>query len=413
MRDQTFEGGVFHGSIEGGRSGARLGLRDATLTADLLDGGRLELPIVGATIEIGGASGRMVFVRTPDRSLTFFSEAPGFLDALRTLPELEGELSRVSAERDRNAKSSLKWWLGGLAAAGLLALAVPPAFDGAVRGAVGAVPFEVDEKIGAIGWASLGARTLDNDKAQAAAKAMIERLRPHASMPEAKFRISVVEDGAINAFALPGGQMALNTGLIRLAETPEEIAGVLAHEMAHVTKRHGVRSLARALGVFGGIQLLLGDVSVLVTIAAQLATLGYSREQEAEADAEGVRMLVAAGVDPEGLARFFEKMRDKQKELPEIPEWLSTHPDLTARANEVRALAETQPKPAAYKPIELDWDALKSASRLPGDATDTKAGDGSKTEEPKAEEPKAEEPKAEEPKVEEPEPTKVEGPKAG
>ncbi|MBI4817947.1 MAG: M48 family metallopeptidase [Deltaproteobacteria bacterium] len=374
-----FEGGVFHSSLEGGRAGARLRLSPGRLRAELSSGQSFDLPLSRATLELGGSSGRMVFVRTPDRSLTFFSEADGFLEALRSAHELLDELKRLGKLQSQARANSRKLWIGALVGVGALVLLAPPAFDIAVKGAVAALPFEVDEKIGALGWASMGAATVNNDGAQAAAKAMIERLRPQAALPEAKFRISVVEDGTVNAFALPGGQMALNTGLIRLADTPEEIAGVLAHEMAHVTKRHGVRSLARALGVFGGIQLILGDVSVLVTIAAQLATLGYSREQEAEADAEGVRMLVAAGIDPEGLAKFFEKMKDKQKELPDVPEWLSTHPDLAARANEVRALAEKQSRPAKYEPIALDWAALKSAARLPGDSAEG-AGSAPKTE---------------------------------
>ena len=120
----------------------------------------------------------------------------------------------------------------------------------------------------------------------------------HAAAPF-DLRIQVVDAPQINAFALPGGQIVVYTGLLRKAARPEQVAGVIAHEMAHVTLRHGLRGIAKQVGVLVGVQVLTGDLSGL---AAQVATAAisnaYSRDAEREADAEGARMLAAAGIDP-------------------------------------------------------------------------------------------------------------------
>jgi len=173
-----------------------------------------------------------------------------------------------------------------------------------------------------------------------------------AKIPESRypFRVYVMADPTINAFALPGGYIALHTGLILMADTPEEILGVLAHEIAHVTQQHGLRSLIRVTGLYLMAQALIGDVSGLFAVLANAAPLllnqKYSRDFEREADQLGLTYLVAANINPQGLITFFEKLQQQTSGAPIEKSMilLSTHPATTERITYLRQQLETYPK---------------------------------------------------------------------
>jgi predicted Zn-dependent protease len=150
--------------------------------------------------------------------------------------------------------------------------------------------------------------------------------------------VTVVVDDMCNAFALPGGEVFVLTGLLdRVQDDDDQIRGVLAHELGHAVKRHGLRSLARHVA-FGVIVALItgGDdfMNLLVGNASMLDQLGHSREMETEADEFGTDLLLRGGHDIEGLARFLDSLGDQP-----VPELLSTHPDPTERADEIRERA--------------------------------------------------------------------------
>lgn len=149
-------------------------------------------------------------------------------------------------------------------------------------------------------------------------------------------RITVVKDEQVNAFALPGGEVFVFTGLLERTKGDDaELRGVLAHEIGHAIKRHGVRSMVRN-GIFGIVIIFVtGDLNDITTTliagASQLDTLSYSRSMEEEADAFGVDVLARLHEDPDGLARFLESM-----EAQPVPQFLSTHPDGKERAKAIR-----------------------------------------------------------------------------
>jgi len=152
-------------------------------------------------------------------------------------------------------------------------------------------------------------------------------------------RVTVVVDDQVNAFALPGGEVFVLTGLLdRVKDDDALIRGVLAHELGHAVKRHGIRGLARKTAFWAVIAMLVGDVDALVVLlaegASQLDGLSHSRDMETEADIFGVDLLKRAGHDAEGLARFLESLESQP-----VPELLSTHPDPLERASEIRELA--------------------------------------------------------------------------
>jgi Zn-dependent protease with chaperone function len=151
------------------------------------------------------------------------------------------------------------------------------------------------------------------------------------------YEFHVAEDKSINAFALPGGVIVVHTGLIEAVRRPEELAGVLAHEVQHVEQRHSLEALVRSLGLRGLWVAVTGDVGAGIAgdAALKLASLRFSRNAEHEADARGFDLLLRHDIDPAGMADFFGTMQAAAGSSP--PEWLSTHPPSDARR---RALQE-------------------------------------------------------------------------
>jgi predicted Zn-dependent protease len=173
-----------------------------------------------------------------------------------------------------------------------------------------------------------------------------------------KFTFFVVKDPSINAFALPGGFVGVNSGLILATASESELAGVLAHEVSHVTQRHMARkmqaasraSLTSTAAMLASI--LLGAIAhssdvgmagvMAGTSAMQQQQLNYSRENEFEADRVGISVLAAAGYDPYAMSAFFETLGRRMGgsgQNAKILEFLQTHPVTTARVAEARSRA--------------------------------------------------------------------------
>ncbi len=179
------------------------------------------------------------------------------------------------------------------------------------------------------------------DKAlQEAIDEIVVRLHPHGSSPS-DFKVVVVKSPIVNAIALPGGNIIVFSGLLEKMDSPESLAAVLAHEMQHIRKRHVTRRIIEDSSTGIMISALSGDVtgSMLygMKIARNLAMLRYSRHEEDEADAEGLKMLMAANLDPEAAIRFYMMMKEKNRGL-KIPQYLSTHPDLDQRISRMKTL---------------------------------------------------------------------------
>ena len=143
-----------------------------------------------------------------------------------------------------------------------------------------------------------------------------QNLSRHTEMPELQYSFTVLDNDAINAFALPGGYVHVTRGLLALANNEAELAGVLAHELGHISARHSAERYSQSV-LAGMGTTIVGAVGSVVGMpeAAQVAGLGagaflqsYSREQELEADMLGVRYMARAGYDPEAMADFFKKL---------------------------------------------------------------------------------------------------------
>ena len=152
------------------------------------------------------------------------------------------------------------------------------------------------------------------------------------------YEVYLAADDSINAFALPGGIIVVNSGLLNATDTPEELAGVIAHEISHVELRHGLSSMVKHMGVATLWTLALGDFSGLLgsEAALQLLSLKFSRDAETEADNGGFNRLLAAGINPSGMAAFFDTLSEQGAA---IPQWMSTHPASDNRADALRQRA--------------------------------------------------------------------------
>jgi predicted Zn-dependent protease len=189
-------------------------------------------------------------------------------------------------------------------------------------------------------------------------------LRSDAKVP---FTIKVLDSPDVNAFALPGGFLYVNSGAILAADSEAEVAGVMAHEIAHVAARHGVEQQSKGrLLQYLSIPLIFvgGPLGAIVQNAANilvpLTFLKFSRGAEEEADRLGLQYMWAAGYDPTAMLGFFEKLKAKEKKEPgTLAKVFSTHPATGNRIEKARALLTRFPERDEYMVSTSDFGAVK------------------------------------------------------
>ncbi|MGH9660091.1 MAG: M48 family metallopeptidase [Bryobacteraceae bacterium] len=267
---------------------------------------------------------------------------PGFPEALRaTAP---------------NARyydpARLRWWPLALAAvvAGVIAAGVALYLWGlpAAADAVAArVPVAWEVSLGQAVFRSVAA-----DKPDCAADAVAQIVATlAAALPSTpyKFQVKLSPDREINAFAAPGGFLVVQRGLLEKTRRPEELAGVLAHEIQHVVRRHSTRALVRAAGLQALLALALGDAGIVAEAAGHLGSLRYSRQAEEEADREGMKLLHAARIDASGMTAFFRILQQEVGDVSGPISYLSSHPRTEERIAALKRLEEQ----AGSTPVRL------------------------------------------------------------
>ena len=187
-------------------------------------------------------------------------------------------------------------------------------------------------------------------------------------------KVYILPGKTVNALALPGGSIVVFEGLLHKAESAEEIAGVLAHEIQHILLRHSTRGILRNVAQSMLLSLFIGDVNAVMegvtNLAGELETLGFSREMETEADKKGMELILNANINPYGMVRIFEKiLQDEVKSLPgnkstknemELLSYLSTHPSSRSRLKMLEKQIEGHEN-RTWEPLfpELDWNEIK------------------------------------------------------
>lgn len=190
-------------------------------------------------------------------------------------------------------------------------------------------------------------RLLRNQAVNGYVQALGERLARNSGRSNLSYHFKVIDRRDANAFALPGGYIYLHRGIIELAKNEGELAGVLAHEIAHVTERHGVEQAKKAQRIGLGLSLLdlilggsRGSAESLAALGANLFAQGvffkYSRDAEREADRVGVDILRRSGMNPRGMVTLFERMESLRKSRPKlVGGFFSSHPSLKERQENV------------------------------------------------------------------------------
>ena len=187
------------------------------------------------------------------------------------------------------------------------------------------IPIDQEVAIGRQAFAGMraGLRLQSSGAAHEAVNAIGRRLTKGSRYT---YEFHVSDDTSLNAFAMPGGVIVVNRGLIAATTRPEELAGVLAHEVQHVELRHSIRGMVKDLGLRGLFAFATGDLSGSLAgeAAVRLASLKFSRDDESQADRAAFDALVAADIDPSGLPAFFAIMSKQGKDAPAA--FVSTHP---------------------------------------------------------------------------------------
>ncbi len=198
------------------------------------------------------------------------------------------------------------------------------------------------------------------------------------------FTIKVIDSDEVNAFALPGGFFYVNKGLILAADNEAEVAGVMAHEIAHVAARHAVENMRKAqlleIGATIGSIFLGGIPGMIYQSTAGLGLtavfLKFSRGAEEEADALGVQYMYAAGYDPQSMSTMFEKLNSKNKKKPGfISKAFSTHPQTIDRLEASRALVARFPDHEEYILSTSEFQRVKNRLLRLSNARASSAGD--------------------------------------
>ncbi len=182
-----------------------------------------------------------------------------------------------------------------------------------------------------------------------------------AAGTDTQFTVSAVNWDLVNAFAVPGEQIIVTRGLIEKAQSAEEVAGVIGHEMGHGISLHPEAGLVRAIGIAAAAELVFtGSSGTIGTLGQQMLELNYTRSAEREADEHGLRILKEAKISPVPLAEFFDRLAKEFGESEDestVGKLFSTHPPSPERAAAAKAAATYATEPAMSPE---DWAALKA-----------------------------------------------------
>jgi Zn-dependent protease with chaperone function len=330
-----FEASLFHPDLGSEPVGGRIwvGRMQLRFQSEAVS---LDIPVATLEVEFENASQGIFFNDTRRPEVKIFTRDQSILrhPAIRSHPRVAAVLGRRELTRALRltlyfaAGCALVMWLGALAMSAM------------ARAIAARIPMEWEQKIGAreIERLRISGRLLEdsNEVAQLTALAApLIRVLP-AGRRDLKFYISGDPDP--NAYALPGGGVVVNAGLLRMAGQPEELLGVLAHELAHQTKRHTIRRTIAATGPLVIFGLFLHGSSGLGNLLAAGSGLmvyeGFSQDYETEADDTGWGYLVAANIDPRGMIRAFQKLETSEGKPGRhgfAPRALQSHPAIEKR----------------------------------------------------------------------------------
>ena len=327
-----------HPSLPGGRAEGFLEVEPTRLTLKV-EGKEISFPLSGLQISRGGANNSLIFF-----THAAFPEWSCYTRDKTILKSLQHtEASPLAGAVSSGERKARVEWLLFFAVAALVVFVLWKSKDPVVGAATYLVPKSWESKAGEVIYSSIRTTVdvIDDDELTAKFKLIVQPLLDVVKDSGYEFTLHLADENELNAFALPGGHIVVHSAVILKAKRAEEVLGVLAHEIAHVTHRHTVKQLFSVLGLYFVFDIVFGNVAgtlaALTQAAPYLLQQGFSRAYEDEADRDGFQYLVEANIDPSGMVDFFKRIAEEENANPTVAtiekqlNFLSTHPGTDER----------------------------------------------------------------------------------
>jgi predicted Zn-dependent protease len=366
-------GGFFHPQLPIRRAQATCNFDDLELVFKT-EYGSFSLDYDDALLRVGGSTGKMIFIENETKEICFFCEDPRFVQQIQRSDLQKKYQICIQTNRKERYTSGFLWvcvFVFGISILSVLYTLIPQI----AIASLDSIPIVVDEKIGTLSASQMdhGGVEIHDANVVEPIKKIVHQLASVAQSDGSTtdtfdFDIHVIRSDIENAYALPSGYIVIYTGLIESSSSPEQIAGVLAHEMAHVTERHGLIKVMETAGVSSLVTLLIGDVEGVISLGAQLLSYStvnaYSRQSETEADEIGFETMYKANINPQGMIDFFatlEASDDVEDEIiKNMPTWIQSHPKHQERIKHLQQIQKSYPS-KEYTPLDINFEALQNA----------------------------------------------------
>lgn len=321
------------------------------------------VPLDRTKLSSGGFDGKRIVITDTVDGITLIADSDAILKAIderHVAPELAANIRDVRKAIQSIPHTERKHWGILLSVVAALGISVYLSIDALVGFTADHIPHSFESKVGDIVIEQYRRKhTLQSEGPEVARLQRIADRLSH-DLPKGdsgyRFRVFFENTEAVNAFAVPGGNIVVFKGLLDQAKNDSEIAGVLGHEIGHVIKRDSLHSALHSAGLLACLNILLqgqgGQAADWLGGAINLDNLRYGREQEATADKTGVDLCFNADYDPHGLVNFFQRMQDSGTfGFPNRAlEFLSDHPCTPARIETIKqeiARLQNNPKQRA------------------------------------------------------------------
>jgi len=327
---------------------------------------KIKFSISMTEISIGGANNRLIYFNHPGfPDISFYTTDKAILKD----PNLHYHDHAKDGVKKVKKQRAINWgiWLGVIGFFVAIILSVFIFRSNIVKGVADQIPPQWEKDMGDKLFEQVKVEyKLVNDTALI--NELTRTLQPLVNAIEDTafhFKFYIANNPTLNAFAMPGGNVVIHSGIIEKAANWEELMGVLAHELSHVTQRHHIRGIISNLGIYVVLSSFFGDASALLGTLAQasgsLTSLKTSREYETESDETGWDYLIKANINPEGMIGMFKKL---QKEYPqdedteELTSLLQTHPAIGERI-EVLTAKKKKLKDQHFITFQNSFDTFK------------------------------------------------------
>jgi predicted Zn-dependent protease len=226
---------------------------------------------------------------------------------------------------------------------------------------------KMEQKLGEILWKAF--RNADEEISNPQVKNPIDSIITHICtanhLDRKDIKVHILQNAEVNAFALPNDYLVIYSGLIQHVENQEELAGVICHELAHITLKHVMKKLIKEIGLHTLLGITTGKHGgeIIKETSRHLTATAFDRSLEKAADIQAVDYMIQSGIDPENYAHFLYKLADTELLASKYTSWISTHPESKERAAYVIEHINNSPLPKNYQPMLSisTWENMKSA----------------------------------------------------